>query len=1161
MYQEKEIKPNKQFNKHYGIAQGYEANFLLSLLEERQHSIVYIALDDQHMEETEQMLRFFSPAEKIICFPAWDCLPYDRVSPSNDVVGLRLGALSAILNKQQPSIILTTVNAVVQKVIPQDILKNSAFSIQKGCRLDVDSFKGYLSINGYHKVETVHEAGEFAVRGGIIDIYPAANSSPVRIDLFGDEVESLKSFDLVSQRSLEEVYGLELLPASEIFINNETIQNFRGEYRRLFGAVQNKDDNPLYSAVSEGRKHAGAEHWLPLFYKNMETLFDYVGQCSTVFTDQVENARQDKLAQIYDFYDARKESLDSAVSHSSYNPTPVDSLFIDHKTWDNILQEMEDVNVLLPFSAQDTGNTAYKSKKGRDFADIRIQSDKNIYEEVVSYINLLQQSKKRVLVAGYSEGSCVRLKAALEEYNLSASQQVASFDSVCGLKKGVVGFCVLPLERGFETESFAIITEQDILGDRLVRPSTRKKSRRKLQDVLDDIAVLSEGDYVVHEEHGIGQFMGLETLTVQRVSHDFLKIMYAGEDKLFVPVENLEVLSRYGTDNTIVHLDKLGGAGWQSRKARIKKDLMEIAEELMKVAAARVLRRADKLSVSDDIYQEFVVKFPYNETEDQANAIEDVLSDLDKEQAMDRLICGDVGFGKTEVALRAAFVAAMAGKQVAILTPTTLLCRQHYQGFCERFHGFGLSIEQLSRMVKPSDADKTRKGLTDGSVNIVIGTHALLSDKIKFNSLGLVIVDEEQRFGVKQKEKLKKIREEAHVLAMTATPIPRTLQLSMAGIRDMSLITTPPVDRLAVRTFVSPFDAVVLRDALMREYHRGGQSFYVCPRVADIAKLEKYLQDIVPELKYTVAHGQMTTEELENRITAFYEGKYDILLSTTIIESGLDIPNANTMIIHRADMFGLSQLYQIRGRIGRSKQRAYAYLTYSQNKPLTKTALQRLQVIDQLDMLGAGFQLASHDLDIRGAGNLLGENQSGHIREIGIELYQKMLEEAVSDIKSNKGEDKEAEDKYSWTPEINLGISVMIPERYVADLNLRLSLYRRLGNIETQDDINSFAAEMIDRFGDLPEEVDNLFETMAIKHLCRQAGVEKLDVGPKGAVVTFYNNQFSAVEKLVQYIADSSGTIKIRPDQTLAYIRSWHDLDLRVQGTKRILQELISLSV
>ena len=576
-----------------------------------------------------------------------------------------------------------------------------------------------------------------------------------------------------------------------------------------------------------------------------------------------------------------------------------------------------------------------------------------------------------------------------------------------------------------------VVTEQDILGDRLARKS---KGRKKADNFLREVSSLNEGDLVVHIEHGIGRFVGLETLQAAGTLHDCLKIIYAGDDKLYVPVENIEVLSRFGSDEGTTQLDKLGGAGWQARKSKVKKDLMQIASKLLDIAAARLLQKSDPLQLEAADYNTFAARFPYTETDDQARSIDAVLEDLGKEHPMDRLVCGDVGFGKTEVAIRAAYVAAKAGSQVALAVPTTLLARQHAANFMERFKGTGLRVAQLSRMVDAKETKLVKQGLEEGSINIVIGTHALFSNDVKFAHLGLLIIDEEQRFGVKQKERLKELKSNIHVLTLTATPIPRTLQMSLTGVRELSLITTPPIDRLAIRTFVTPYDPVVIREALLREHYRGGQSFYVCPRIKDMADLEEQIKELVPEIKLVTAHGQMTPTELDERMTAFYERQYDVLLATNIIESGIDIPSANTMIVHRADMFGLAQLYQIRGRIGRSKVRAYAYLTYDPAKKLTDQGQKRLEVISTLDTLGAGFQLASHDMDIRGAGNLLGEEQSGHIKEVGVELYQQMLEEAVAAAK--QGIDLSADDlvEQSFSPQINLDTSVLIPETYVEDL-------------------------------------------------------------------------------------------------------------------------------
>ncbi len=658
-----------------------------------------------------------------------------------------------------------------------------------------------------------------------------------------------------------------------------------------------------------------------------------------------------------------------------------------------------------------------------------------------------------------------------------------------------------------------MIGEQDLLGERISRPPRRRK---RADQFIAEATEIAEGDLVVHQEYGIGRYDGLETLKVGPAPHDCLRLIYDNDEKLYLPVENIELLSRFGGEGAGVALDKLGGAGWQTRKARMKQRIRDMAGELIRVAAARRVREAPLLAPPEGAWDEFCARFPFAETEDQSRAIADVLEDLASGRPMDRLICGDVGFGKTEVALRAAFVAAMSGAQVAVVVPTTLLARQHTRTFEARFAGLPVRIAQLSRMVTAKEAAEVKRGLADGSINIVVGTHALLAKGIEFADLELLIVDEEQHFGVSHKEKLKQLKADVHVLTLTATPIPRTLQLALTGVREMSLIATPPVDRLAVRTFISPFDGVVIREAIQRERFRGGQVFCVVPRIEDMDRMAERLRAIVPEARMVQAHGRLAPTELERVMTEFSDGKYDILLSTNIVESGLDMPAVNTLIIHRADMFGLGQLYQLRGRVGRGKQRGYAYLTWPPNHRLSGAAEKRLDVMQTLDQLGAGFTLASHDLDIRGAGNLLGDEQSGHIREVGIELYQQMLEDAVVEMRAEKGR-KRAEDR-DWTPNIQLGLPVLIPDTYVADLPVRLGLYRRIGALSSDAESEAMAAELVDRFGPLPSEVENLLQVVALKRMCREAGVEKLEAGPKGMVLQFRGNAFRNPAGLIAWL-------------------------------------------
>ncbi|MGN1091518.1 MAG: transcription-repair coupling factor, partial [Alphaproteobacteria bacterium] len=679
----------------------------------------------------------------------------------------------------------------------------------------------------------------------------------------------------------------------------------------------------------------------------------------------------------------------------------------------------------------------------------------------------------------------------------------------------------LPIEKGFQTPDFTIITEEDILGDKVLRPTRHKKAK---ENFIEDISSLSIGDLVVHTTHGIGRYEGLLTLQAGGTAHDCLKIVYEGNDKLFVPVENLDMLSRYGSENTQIALDKLGGTAWQARKSRIKKQLLEMAEKLIGIAASRYATIMPKIIPDIGLYNEFCARFAYVETPDQLKSISDIEQDFASGHPMDRLVCGDVGFGKTEVAMRAAFLAATNGMQVAVVVPTTLLARQHYNNFLQRFRGFPLKIGRLSRLVVGKEKKETIEGLENGIIDIVVGTHALLSKSLKFKNLGLLIVDEEQHFGVAHKEQLKSLKADIHVLTLTATPIPRTLQMSLTGVRDLSIIATPPVDRLAVSTFVLPFDSVILRDAIMREYLRGGQVFYVCPRISDMPPLLDKLKKIVPEVKIIAAHGQMSVTELEKIMSDFTDRKYDVLLATSIIESGLDLSSVNTIIVHRSDMFGLAALYQLRGRVGRSKIKAYAYLTTSEGKILTEGAQKRLTVMQSLDSLGAGFTLASHDLDIRGAGNLLGQEQSGHIKEVGVELYQKMLEDAVAMLKSGQDVSNVTEESYS--PQISLGLSVLIPESYVSDLGLRMELYHRMANIETPQEMQDIRLEMEDRFGPIPLEVENLLETVSLKGLCKRAHIERIEAAEKGMTITFRNNLFPNPAGLVGFINSQMGLAK-----------------------------------
>ncbi|SLN55079.1 transcription-repair coupling factor [Oceanibacterium hippocampi] len=1135
-----------------GVAEGFDARLLAEIAAAAGRDVLYVVREDTRMAAVVQALRFFAPGLDVLVFPAWDCQPYDRVSPRAEISARRMEALSRLLEPaKRGRVLVTTVNAALQRVPPRDVVQAGSFPIAAGSALDQEALKGYLGRNGFERVGTVTEAGQYAVRGGLIDVFPPGSDEPLRLDLFGDHLENLRRFDPLSQRTSGSLERFDLVPAREFALDDDSIARFRQGYRELFGSAS---DDPLYEAISEGRAYAGMEHWLPLFHERLETLFDYVPEAVAVTDHLTAEAREARHATIADHFASRSEM--AATSGSLYRPLPPEALYLDDAEWNRSLGG----RVVLDFSPYAGDSDAEQSvvdaggRRGRDFAPERKLQKVNIYDALRGHVDKLRKARKRVLFASYSGGARTRLAQVLRDHEIQPLAEVEDFAAVDRLDADMVALAVLGLEHGFETDRLAVITEQDVLGDRLVRP----RSSRRAENFIAEASQLNPGDLVVHIDHGIGRYEGLRTLDISGAAHDCLLIEYDGGDKLYVPVENIEMLSRYGSQDAVVALDKLGGAGWQARKARLKERVREIADNLIRTAAERELRIAPRIAPPDGIYQEFCARFPFEETEDQQRAINDIQDDLARGKPMDRLVCGDVGFGKTEVALRAAFVVAMSGRQVAVIAPTTLLARQHFKTFRERFAGLPVNIAQLSRLVGPKEARETRKKLESGELDIIVGTHALLGKSVAFRDLGLMIVDEEQHFGVSHKERLKQLRADVHVLTLTATPIPRTLQLAMSGLKELSLIATPPVDRLAVRTFVLPFDPVVIREALLREHYRGGQSFYVCPRIADLAEVGDFLRQHVPEVKFVTAHGQMPPAELETVMNAFYDGAYDVLVSTNIVESGLDIPTANTLIVHRSDMYGLAQLYQLRGRIGRAKLRAYAYLSLPPRKTLTEAADRRLRVLQSLDGLGAGFTLASHDLDIRGGGNLLGEEQSGHIREVGFELYQQMLEEAVAAARAGDRGIAPADEK--WAPAINLGTAVLIPETYVSDLALRLGLYRRVAALENRVEIDAFAAELIDRFGPLPDEVEHLLQVVTIKRYCREANIEKLEAGPKGATLAFRGNSFANPGGLVAFISQQNATAKLRPDHTLVYMRQWPDQDDRLKGALYLVRELAKVA-
>ena len=1148
-----------------GVPEALEARVIAGLaISGAGERVLHVARDDARLARLAEGLAFFAPELRVLRLPAWDCLPYDRVSPVSEIVAERVDTMARLADAdttaEGPAVVLTTVSAALQRLPPRSAWRGASFDAAPGETVDLDRLADFLVRNGYQRASTVREPGEFAIRGGIVDLFPPGPDRPIRLDLFGDTLEGIRSFDAGTQRTTGTLDRIALSPISEISLGPPSIARFRAAYRELFGAVS---EDPLYQAVSEGRKQIGMEHWLPLFHETLETVFDYLPDAMVTLEHQTDAARDARLEMIADYYDARRTFLEAGRSRADrappYRPLPPDRLYLDAAEWDGLLAERK-LGYFRPYDApKDMPHGAFDSvanfggRRAPAFTGAAAQvdgGDGDVFDRVRRTLEARRREGSRVVVAAWSAGSRERLGQLLAEHGLAGLVPVGSWPEVEDLPPDRTALAVLGIEQGFETPDLLVIGEQDILGERLTRPR-----RRRAKDFISDASDLSPQDLVVHVEHGIGRYEGLETVVAAGAPHDCLRLTYAGGDRLYVPVESLEVLSRYGSGESDAALDRLGTAAWQQRKARLRKRLLEMADALIAVAAARKLHPVAPVAAEPGLYEAFCARFPFTETEDQIEAIDATLADLGRGQPMDRLICGDVGFGKTEVALRAAFNVVHAGGQVAVVVPTTLLARQHFVTFTERFAGLAVNTGQLSRLVSAKDAAATKRGLADGTIDIVIGTHALLAKGIAFRNLALLVVDEEQHFGVAHKERLKQLKANVHVLTMTATPIPRTLQMALSGVREMSTIATPPVDRLAVRTYVLPFDPVIVREAIMREHFRGGQSFYVCPRISQLDEVAERLEALVPDVTIRIAHGRMPTRALEDTMVAFYDGKIDVLLSTQIIESGLDIPRANTLVVHRADQFGLAQLYQLRGRIGRSKLRGYCYLTLPPDRVLTDAAEKRLEVMRTLDTLGAGFSLASHDLDIRGAGNLLGEAQSGHIREVGVELYQQMLEEAVAAARGTTH--AVATD---WVPQIAVGLPVLIPTGYVADLDVRLGLYRRIARLADRAETDSFAAEMIDRFGPLPEEVETLLQVVAVKQQSRRAGIEKLDAGPKGAVIAFRDDAFANPAGLIRYIQDDLGRTKLRPDHRLVVSRNWAPPARRLDGVRELVDTLATIA-
>jgi transcription-repair coupling factor (superfamily II helicase) len=1057
-------------------------------------------------------------------FPNLIGSPYQKISANKSVFLERINTLNGIKNTTKRHLVITNVKAYLERIIPKQVLEGRSFLIKVESILNVDNLIEYLIKNNYQRMSLVAEEGQFSQRGDIIDIY--CGQGAFRIDLMGDIVERIRIFDPTTQITVDTTNEINLQSSSEVVLEDEFLDNFKETYKNIFN-TENKD---LFELLNNKIVPKGIENYLPLFYKKTENVLNHLGDNTLIIA---LNGVNDGLLEV-------KENFDSEYKYGQ----DLENIF---KTKDSLLPpnklifELEEIKELekkynlcnlnsFKLNHKDDNLDLNIKDVATEFAQYKSKASSPI-EALFSFVK--ENPRYSFEVFCYSEPFYETLNNRIEKEKI----------------KNLAIYQDISIDCGFILDDFCYLSESQITGIKKTF-GVKKSSNKK---ILEHLSTFNKGDIVVHIKHGFGEYAGITTLKVNGGDHDFVEIIYHNNEKLYVPVENIETLSRYGSANEEVGLDKLGSSSFERRQEKIKEKIKDIAYDLIKVAAQRKTKRSPSFDYNVESFEAFCKDFPYIETEDQLKAINDIIADFMSGVPSDRLICGDVGFGKTEVAMRAAFLIANSGHSVALIAPTTLLCRQHYNNFVERFKNFPFKIAQLSRFVSTKEKKQIKQDLAEGKIDIIIGTHSLLSDNIKINNLGLIIIDEEQNFGVLHKEKLKAMKEDAHLITMSATPIPRTIQLAFKGVKDLSLITTPPVEKLPINTHVLPYDYATIKGAIHKEIIRGGQVYFVCPRIADLLELKQTLERL--ELNsYVVIHGQMPTNEIEESMIAFQNKEYNILVSTNIIESGLDLPNVNTIIIQKSDIFGLAQLYQLRGRVGRGNKQSYAYLLYDKNKPLNENAEKRLQILQNLDYLGASFALASYDLDIRGAGNLLGEEQSGHVKEIGFDLYQKLLEQEIYNLKN----DKDVGD-LSFSPVINLGIPVLIPKKYIHDMETSIEIYQRMGRIKDYNEIVELKYELIDRFGRLPEAVENLLLSLELKLLCKKALVEKVIFGEKGVALYFYLQKFPKVEELIAYVNKSAGTISIKPQGYIVLLGINMSVYDQVKKVKVLLEDLIKI--
>ena len=1049
-----------------------------------------LTADSQSAERLEQELKFFAPELPVLHFPDWETLPYDLFSPHQDIISQRIASLYR-LPELVHGVLVVPITTALHRLAPTSFLLGSSLVLDVGQKLDVEAMRTRLEASGYRYVDTVYEHGEFTVRGALIDLFPMGSKLPYRIDLFDDEIETLRTFEPETQRSIDKVDSVRLLPAKEFPLQKEAVTRFKARFRERFDVDFRR--SPIFQDLNSGITPAGIEYYIPLFFEETSTLFDYLPQDTQVFSmPGIEAAAETFWKDVRNRYEERRVDPERPLLPPAELFLPVDDCFARLKNWPRVVASQDDVE-------SGVGRERFPAQV---LPDLAIEAKAN--QPLAALSKFLGEFPGRVLFTAESAGRREVLLELLERLKLRP-KTLDSWQEFVDSKERLA-ITIGPLDEGLvlEEPALALVAESPLFGQRVMQRRRRdKRADSHASDaVIKNLAELREGAPVVHIDHGVGRYLGLATLEVENQVAEFLMLAYAEEAKLYVPVANLHLIARYtGSDDELAPLHRLGSEAWQKAKRKAAEQVRDVAAELLDIYARRAARAGYAFADPKLDYDTFSAGFPFEETPDQQTTIEAVRADMLAPKPMDRLVCGDVGFGKTEVAMRAAFIAVHGGRQVAILVPTTLLAQQHYNSFRDRFADWPVTVEVMSRFKSAKEINAAVADLAEGKIDIVIGTHKLLQDDVKIKNLGLVIIDEEHRFGVRQKEQLKALRSEVDILTLTATPIPRTLNMAVAGMRDLSIIATPPARRLSVRTFVMEQNKPTVKEALLRELLRGGQVYYLHNDVKTIEKCAADLAELVPEARIGIGHGQMHERDLEQVMSDFYHKRFNVLIASTIIETGIDVPSANTIIIERADKFGLAQLHQLRGRVGRSHHQAYAYLLTPPRKQITPDAEKRLEAIANTQDLGAGFVLATNDLEIRGAGELLGDGQSGQIQAVGFTLYMEMLERAVKSIR--KGEQPNLDQPLGGGPEVNLRVPGLIPEAYLPDVHTRLILYKRIANAADEEGLKDLQVEMIDRFGLLPEPTKNLVRLTSLKLKAEQLGIKKVDAGPQGGRIEF----------------------------------------------------------